>query len=214
MELPDIEYSIPDAVLPDILASGEIPFLAQIAWLQMAAGEREDWASIDQAQLALASILASPQGDGTGTLESEEWLFEYGPVDVNERLVTIQKGEQLVVVMKKGTGGLLRTSWFRSPDGRAIERLLNMSVHPQRQRLPMGYDTSFELAWGASCGTGQLHAMEAGHSYGSVWEFGLGYGYDREPMPQWILQRELEPIPMHLVAVLLQAYLEFGPAPV
>ena len=133
----------------------------------------------------LAALLA-PEDDqrDTASVQGDEWWLELGPVDLDAEIVTLQRDDELVAAIAPRDDGRLRVAVFRPLDASSATSLINLSRPRRRGRQ------------GATCATttgstrrtppasmGQVYSAEAGDSYLSYWQYGLGILHDRTASP-------------------------------
>ena len=108
------------------------------------------------------------------TVEGKDWWLEIGPVDMNGKLVTIQKKEKLVAAIASRDDGRLRVSVFDQLDEKAASMLIALSKIPHPDHGVAMRENNWEYALDNSVGMGHAYAAERGESYLSFWEYGIG----------------------------------------
>jgi hypothetical protein len=192
--LPDLGYPIPLLIIPEVLAaSNALPLELLLFWLQQASRDASrDFRRYEPAMARLAQLLA-PADDlsETASVQGDEWWLELGPVDLDGELVTIQRDDELVAAIKPRADGRLRVAVYRPLDASSAASLINLSRHPDEDGKVNLRDNHWEYAKDASCSMGQVYAAEAGDSYLSYWQFGMGILHDRSESPVFRPQRTL-----------------------
>lgn len=140
-------------------------------------------------------------GGDLKTVSGRNWWLELGPVDLDGELVTIQRGDSLLVAIAPTADGRLRAAVFQPLDAKAIGDLLSLAVtpHPETGDVEMR-ENNWDYALDSSGGMRRAYAQERGESYLSYWQYGLGVGSDGTEVPVWHKQRALRPCPAELVA--------------
>ena len=194
--LPDLGYPIPLLIIPEVLtAPDELSLELLLFWLQQASREASrDFRRYEPAMARLAQLLA-PADDlsETASVQGDEWWLELGPVDLDGELVTIQRDDELVAAIAPRADGRLRVAVYRPLDASSAASLMNLSRHPDEDGKVNLRDNHWEYAKDASCSMGQVYAAEAGDSYLSYWQFGMGILNDRTASPVFHPQRTLTP---------------------
>ena len=175
--LPDIGYPVPIARQMELLTDDHDLDLAELLfWLQQhSSAAAGDFRRYEPAMARLAAPIA-PEDDHRDllTVMGEEWWLELGPVDLDSEIVSVQRDDELVAaIATRDTAGCAPP-----PSGRSTPRVPLGSSHSAQNPHPDGgvcmRDNNWEYAKDASAGMGQVYAAEAGTSYLSDWQFGLG----------------------------------------
>ena len=194
--LPDIGYPVPVERLVDLLTTDHNLDLAELLfWLQQASREASrDFRRFEPAMARLAQLLA-PADDlsETASVQGDEWWLELGPVDLDGELVTIQRDDELVAAIATRNDGRLRAAVYRPLDASSAASLIALAQNPHPDGGVCMRDNNWEYAKDASAGMGQVYAAEAGTSYLSYWQFGLGILHDRTASPVFHPHRTLTP---------------------
>ena len=145
--------------------------------------------------MARLAALVAPEDDHRDllTVMGDEWWLELGPVDLDSEIVTIQRDDELVAAIATRDDGRLRAAAFRPLDAASAARLIALAQNPHPEGGVCMRDNNWEYAKDASAGMGQVYAAEAGTSYLSYWQFGLGILHDRTESPVFRPSRTLEP---------------------
>jgi antitoxin (DNA-binding transcriptional repressor) of toxin-antitoxin stability system len=184
--LPNIGYPVPITRLMELLADDHNLDLAELLfWLQQRSGSAaRDFRRYEPAMARLAQLL-TPADDlsESASVQGDEWWLELGPVDLDGELVTIQRDDELVAAIAPRADGRLRVAVYRPLDASSAASLMNLSRHPDEDGKVNLRDNNWEYAKDASAGMGQVYTAEAGTSYLSYWQFGLGILHDRTESP-------------------------------
>jgi len=213
-QLPDISYRIPKSEVDQLLAgSMDLPFKVMLEGLQEKSENlKKGWKQLEPAIETLSEILAPTHIPEIASVVGENWWLELGPVDLSDELVTIQRENHLIAAMTRRKDGRLRLAVYRPLDAGSVYTLATIGVNPHPDGTVAMRDNNWEYALDASASSiGQMMAAEAGRSYKSYWEKGLGISQDGSEIPEWLQQRELRCRPNHQVAVELGGrFLEYG----
>ena len=206
--LPDIGYPVPANALESILFDGEeLPLALMLRGLQEYSGEEDaPWRSLEPALERLAELLAPEDGREVLSAASERWWLEVGPVDLNAKLVTIQRGDDLVAAVTPREDGRLRVATFRPLDGKSAEYLIGLGLVPQPDGRVCMRENNWEYALDCSAGMGNYYAADRGEAYLSYWEKGLGISSDGSEVPVWRKQVDLVARPAAPVIAELGVY--------
>ncbi|MGV8940022.1 MAG: ADP-ribosylglycohydrolase family protein [Lysobacter sp.] len=185
--LPDIPYPVPGTYLETVLAGdGELPLAALLHGLQHQAGDGEAiWQQIEPAMDRLAELLAPDDPREVIVAQGDDWWLEFGPVDLNTRIVTIQRGGVLVAAITARDDGRLRIAVFRPLDGKSAEMLTALGVTPHPEYGVSMRENNWEYALDSAAGIGNYYAADRGESYRSYWEHGIGISHDGSEVPEW-----------------------------
>ncbi|MBK8337389.1 MAG: hypothetical protein IPL03_12750 [Sterolibacteriaceae bacterium] len=108
--LPDIAYPIASADLKSALdAGGELPLAVMLHGLQVTTRDGStDWKRYEPAMSRLAELLAPDDGRDVISAAGDHWWVEVGPVDLGDKLVTVQRGDDLIAAIAPRDDGRLR----------------------------------------------------------------------------------------------------------
>lgn len=198
--LPSIDYPVPFDAFPALMESGgDVPFEYLLVWMMQYAAADEDWQKYDDALLALMAKVAPPDDRETLSAEGEDFWLEVGPVDLEGDIVTVQRQDRLIAAMTGRPDGRLRICLLSPPEAKTANYLLGLSRKPGPNGLFNMRETNWQLAVESTGGFGSMYAADAGVTYLSRWEFGLGISMTGEKIDPWFGQRQLSRIPSALV---------------
>ena len=207
--LPDCEYPIPSDLLPELIASGEMILPEYLlCWLQeYSSSLSEGWEELEPAMSALLEILAPDDNKMESSAESDTWALTLAPVDLTQKIVTIQRGGRVLAAISPLEDESLRLSIYSPLDANSLRRLCGMSA----KQLNMSYDTNWEVAVVMGNKAYQTClSMDAGQSYTSIWDYGLGFDHNREKVEEYYQQRNIKPVRAAVAAIQLGVYDELG----
>jgi hypothetical protein len=201
--LPDLLYPVPADEL-DALAGckDDLPLSVLLYGLQQSAGDgNSHWKELEAAMRRLAELLA-PADDRTVVIAAgADWWLEIGPVDLNQKVVTVQRGNDLVAAMTPREDGRLRVSAFRPLDAKSAGYLIALSQVPDPEHGVAMRDNNWEYALDGSAANGNNYAADRGEAYLSYWEKGIGFSWDGTEVSKWRSQAKLVPRRPAAVAV-------------
>ena len=195
-ELPDLEYPVPSESFETILSTGNVMFEDMLYWLQdYSSTHPKEWLECESAILRLSELIA-PQEKGPDNLKvaGDNWSLLFSSVDLTKEVVTIQRGDHLIAAIQNAGNGQLMVSAYRPLDCKSVRYLTSLALNPQPDGTVCMRPNNWEYALDCSFGTGNIYAAEAGASYLSYWEFGLGFYKNGSKSEEWSLKQDLEPI--------------------
>ncbi len=212
--LPDIAYPVPLDAVTSGLVDGELPFAVMLHGLQQQSREgAAAWQQLEPAMERLAQIIAPPDDHAVVTASGDEWWIEIGPVDLAQKIVTIQRGQHLVAAIGLRADGRLRVAAFRPLDGKSAEYLVGLAQTPHPEHGVCMRENNWEYALDCSAGNGNFYASQAGESYLSFWEHGIGLSSDLTVVQLWRDQKDLAARKPSVVAAELGVHYSMSAAP-
>ncbi len=201
-DLPDIPYPVSIETINSALeADGELPLAAMLHGLQQLSSKGDtDWLSLEPAMDRLAALLA-PDDDDRDVISAagEEWWIEIGPVDINGKIVTVQRQDKLIAAISSREDGRLRVMAFRQLDAKSADYIIGLSRIPHPKYGVQMRENNWEFACDSAAGMGNNYAYERGEAYLSFWEKGLGKSSDGKILPDWFEQKNLNVrLPAHV----------------
>lgn len=206
--LPDIAYPIASADLQDALTGGgELPLAMMLRGLQEVARDGEtDWKHLEPAMSRLSELLAPEDERDVISAAGDTWWIEIGPVDLGGKLVTVQRGNDLIAAITPRDDGRLRVAVFRPLDAKSAEYLTGLGQAPHPEHGVCMRENNWEYALDCSAGNGNHYAADRGEAYLSYWEKGLGISWDGSDVPEWRKQLDLIARPAARVVTELGVY--------
>ncbi len=177
--LPDILYPVHIDLLEVVAGGGNMPLAALLYGLQQRSREAgHDWKQFDAALERLTTLVAPVDDREVISVSGDNWWLEIGPVDLDCKLVTIQRGEELIAAIIPREDSRLRVAAFRPLDAKSLVYLIELGLKPHPEHgVSMGRN-SWEYALDCSAGMGNAYAADEGKAYLSYWEFGIGIQND------------------------------------
>ena len=206
--LPNIAYPVPGASLLACLAGdGELPLAVLLHGLQQRSGDGDaDWQEMEPAMARLSELLAPADDRKVVSAAGDNWWLELAPVNLDSRLVTIQRGKHLVAAMTAREDGRLRVAVFRTLDAKSAGYLIGLGQISNPETGVCMRENNWEYALDCSAGIGNHYAADRGEAHLSYWEKGLGISWDGSEIPNWRQQKTLVARPVAQVVTELGVY--------
>lgn len=133
--LPIMPYPVFPAALDGVLSDdGELPFAQMLFGLQTFSRDGQaDWQNLEEATDRLATLLAPEDDRPIVTAAGDTWWLEIGPVNLEDKLVTIQRGDKLIAAIQPREDGRLRIAVFRPLDAKSASPLIALGQLPHPQ---------------------------------------------------------------------------------
>lgn len=201
--LPDIAYPIAGADLHAVLTvGGDLPLAMMLHSLQQVARDGEtDWKHLEPAMSRLSELLAPDDERDVISAAGDTWWIEIGPVDLGGKLVTVQRGTDLIAAITPRVDGRLRVAVFRPLDAKSAEYLTGLGQVPHPEHGVCMRENNWEYALDCSAGNGNYYAFDRGEAHLSYWEKGIGISWDGTEVPEWRKQLSLVARPAAQVVV-------------
>jgi len=206
--LPDIPYPITIDDLHTTLNPDEGPPFATLLYNLQKRSEYDcpHWRDLEPAMGRLAELLAPDAHHEILTVASNDWWLEIGPVNLDTKIVTVQRENLLIAAINPREDGRLRIATYRPLDAGSASRLIALGQNPHPEGGVCYRENNWEYALDCSVGTGNLYRFEAGDAHLSYWEHGIGIHNDGTHDPKWRDMLNLTPRPAIHVMVELGIY--------
>ena len=194
--LPDIPYPVAAEDLHAAISEdGELPLELLLFGLQQQsrAGDAP-WQLLEPAMDRLAELLTPDDPRDVLSAAGDTWWLEVGPVDLSEKLVTVQRGDDLIAAIRPREDGRLRVAVYRPLDAKSAHYLIGLGLRPHPVHGVNMRENNWEYALDCSAGMGNFYAAERGEAYLSHWLQGLGERRG-EAFPHWTAQLGRAPRP-------------------
>ena len=194
------QFGLPDILFPmsletfeaTISGDGGWPFASMLFHLQQRSGDGSaNWIELEPAMDRLAQILSPDDPRPVLSATGEDWWVALGPVDLRSKIVTIQRGENLIAAISPTTNGELQVSTFRPLDAKSARYIIKMAHKPDPEHGVSMRENNWEYALDCSAGNGNFYAFDRGEAYLSYWEHGVGLMADRSIDHDWFAMRHL-----------------------
>lgn len=211
--LPDIIYPFPllEFNAPAIDA-GDLPLAAMLYGLQHRAEGSASWMTLEEAMDRLTYLLTSDRDRTTVAAVGKHWWLEIGSVDLNGKLVTIQRENSLIAAVSPREDGRLRVAVFRPLDAQSARHLVALGQIPHPEHGVCMRENNWEYALDCAAANGNFYSADRGEAYLSFWEKGLGISQDDAEIHPWRAQNELVARRAALVATELAVHHAGHPA--
>lgn len=212
--LPDLAYPVPRAALEAILSDdGKLSFEWILLGLQARARDGQAaWRELEPAISRLADLMTLGDERETVVVQGDEWWLEIGPVDLGQRIVTIQRDDCLVAAVCPRPDGHLRVAAYRPLEGKSAQYLVSASLRPHPEYGVNMRENNWEYLLDASSSSASFYAAERGEAYLSRWDDGLGIQWDGQVVDHWQAQRHLVACRSAAVAAQLRVHDMLGKA--
>jgi len=174
--LPNINYPIPTASIKQVLDSYEDVCLQDILyWLQVySASLKKDWESLEPALLRLSEIVATGDDESEGNIYTSEFYLNIRQIDIRSEVITINRGEKILVAIQPYLNFTLSISVFHPIDAKAISYLIDLGRIPHPDYGVDMRENNWEYALDmAAPKASSMYAKERGESHLSYWKNGL-----------------------------------------
>ncbi len=190
--LPDIPYEVPSAYFEHAGSDFDEPPLAAMlfALQQRAAHGQADWLKLVPAMNALVLALQNSGWVGMSRIKGAGFTIHLDEIDLDSYCIGVHRRGRIVAVLAEAGGGRVKAQLFHPPCARTIETLIAFSRNADENgKLPY-YGTPWQSAEDTAASNSQYYAAEAGRTYLAPWHFGVGIGWDKAPMAEWMAARE------------------------
>lgn len=211
--LPDVPYEVPSAYFKHHGLDPSAPPLAAMlfALQQRAADGNADWLKLKPAMDALVLALQKSGWVGTSTINGPNFTIELDQIDLDSYCIGVHRRGRIVAVLAEAGEGRVKAQLFHPPCERTIETLIAFSYNADENgKLPY-FGTPWQSAEDTAASNSQYYAAEAGRTYLAPWHYGVGLGWDKAPMAEWIAAREqMRPWPVDpaSAAIAIDAYVQ------
>jgi len=191
--LPNIGYPVPSRLLPWLLTAGdELPLAFLLYCLQVhSTSTGDDWAVLEPAMDRLSVLLTVKEAPTGMIVVGEDWGMELGLVDLDGKIVTIQRDDQLIAAIAPRADGALRVATYRPLDTKSAQYLTDLARHPGPEGMAQRQDNWEYTVDASAAGARHYYAAERHESYLSYWEFGIGRFSDGATSEVYLPQRLL-----------------------
>ena len=193
--LPIIAYPLTMEALQRAIGNqGELPHADMLFGLQLRSREgTADWQSLEPALDRLAELVAPEDPREVIDVAGDTWWLEIGPVDLGQKIVTIQRNDLLIAAICPRDDGRLRIASYRPLDAKSVDYLIGLCVNPHPTHGVYMRENNWEYALDCSAGMGNLYAFDRGEAHISCWEHGIGISNTGEVDAHWRAMLDLAP---------------------
>lgn len=206
--LPKQEYYIPnEALIASISNQGSLPPELLLHGLQAKLEEKDtDKNTLFPGMLALFDVLYQPELENETGTEGNNWSVKYGLINLaTEEIITIQRQDRLLAAFRQEGTNLIMCAYEPLDDGAlAIVKGICMDVDYMAKETIA--EKKLRYAAHRSGSFGQMYSADAGSSYLSYWQYGLGTSNNGEKIAPWDAQVTLQVIPTMHIGTQLQIH--------
>ena len=209
--LPDILYEVPKVYFDHVGVDLDHPPLAAMlfALQKRAAHEKADWLKLAPAMDALVHALLNYGSPGMTIIDRPDFTVMLDQIDLDGDVIAIQRRDRIVAVLAQAPGGRVKAQLFHPPCAGTIEMLISLSYNADADGNLPYYGSHWDSAQGTAASTSQFYASMAGRTYLAPWDFGVGLGWDKQPIEEWVHARSLLkpwPVDQALGAIAINAF--------
>ncbi|MFN5823062.1 MAG: hypothetical protein ACK44T_03445, partial [Sphingomonadales bacterium] len=191
--LPDIPYEVPKLYLDHVGIDLDAPPLAAMLFaLQKRAEDgKADWLKLAPAMDALVMALFNQGGAPMVTIERADFTIMLDEIDLDENVIAIQRQGRIIAVLAQAEHGRVKAQLFHPPCARTIEMLIGFSRNADANGTLPYHGSPWNSVENAAAGNGQTYAFMDGRTYLAPWSFGVGLGWDQQPIDEWVYARSM-----------------------
>jgi hypothetical protein len=211
--LPHIAYPVPMDALGQVGGTNsDIDFGQMLYWCQEFCSQKPSkWLDLESAMQRLVEIIAPEEPASLIEVGADFWALHAGIVDLDSKIVTIQRNNDLVAATVPYEDGTLVWSVYRPLDAQSLKKMILLSRRPHPEHGVQMRENNWEFALDASAQGGSFYASVEGKAYLSYWAGGLGVYADQTENDAYKAQRNLTAMPPNQVAAQLGVYFQFCP---
>jgi ADP-ribosylglycohydrolase len=185
--LPDIPYPLPISFLEESLSNGEeVSFSAMLFGLQVKSEQDcDNWRQYEEAMARLAELAAPDDDRKSVEAAGDNWWLEIGPVDLNSKIVTVQRDGELIAAIAPREDGRLRVAVYRPLDAKSASYLMESALLPGPDGDVFYRENNWEYVLDHSVTLGNAYASREGAAYLSYWECGIGLDSNKSEVKEW-----------------------------
>jgi len=196
--LPDIPYEVPKLYLDHVGIDLDAPPLAAMLFaLQKRAEDgKTDWLKLAPAMDALVMALLNCGWSQMVTMGHGDFTIMLDEIDLDENVIAIQRQGRIIAILAQAEHGRVKAQLFHPPCARTIEMLIGFSRNADANGTLPYHGSPWNSVEDAAAGNGQIYAAMDGRTYLAPWSFGVGLGWDQQPIDEWVRARSvLKPWP-------------------
>ncbi len=206
--LPNQEFYIPkEALFASVNALGILPPELLLHGLQLKLGEKDiNPKELHPAIFRLFEMLYEPELENETGTEGNNWSFVYGDIDLaKDEIVTIQRQDRLLAAFRQHGPNLVMCA-YEPLDDDALSLTKGICMDFDGMSKEIIAENKLKYAAHRAGSFGQMYSADAGNSYLSYWQYGLGKSNTGEETATWVSQVGLQAIPAMHVGTQLQVH--------
>jgi ADP-ribosylglycohydrolase len=207
-QLPNQEYYLPrEALLAGLDEKGSLQPELLLHGLQCKLAKNDvDPNLLYPAMFALFETFYEAELENENGTEGNNWSVKYGDIDLaTEEIVTIQRQNRLLAAFKQDGPNLVICT-YEPLDDDSLSSIKDICQDVDEMAKETVTDKKLQYAARRSNGFGQMYAADAGKSYVSYWQHGLGISNDGTLVEPWSQQINLKAIPSMHIGTQLQVH--------
>jgi ADP-ribosylglycohydrolase/5-methylcytosine-specific restriction endonuclease McrBC regulatory subunit McrC len=169
-------------------------------------GYRQFEAEMDR----LAALLTTEKDQLVTTVAGDDWWLEVGPVNLDSKIVTIQRCDELIAAITARDDGRLRVAVFRPLDAKSADYLIGLGQAPHPDGGVCIRENNWEYALDCAAGAGNSYSADRGEAYLSFWDNGIGINPDGTENQVYHPCKDLSPRCTTVVVTELGVYCELS----
>jgi ADP-ribosylglycohydrolase len=207
-QLPEQEYYLPtEALFASVSENSNMRPELLLHGMQLKLSEpNADFRLIHTAMFALFNTLYEVSLETETKTEGNNWSLKYGDIDLaNDEIVTIQRQNRLLAAFRQEGPDLIMCA-YEPLDDQALSKIKSICQDVDKMVNETVAEKKLQYAAHLSSGFGQMYAADAGRSYLSYWQHGLGVCNDGTLAEIWHKQAGLKSIPHMHIGTQLQVH--------
>jgi hypothetical protein len=149
--LPDCSYPIPTTLLSQIKRSDDLSLeLLMFGLQERSQDDSKSWKEYEPRIDRLAELIAKDEGRNEIVAIGNNWWLEIRLVDLNRKIVTIQRSDELIAALSPTSDGRLRVSAFRALDAKSLRYSISLGQVPHPEAGVCMRENNWEYALDSS----------------------------------------------------------------
>lgn len=197
LSLPSQDYFLPTETLKaGLIDIDRIPKELLLHGLQLKMAEkRGNYKEHHESVLSLCNLFNDAGVEDETFVEGDNWTVLYGNIDlVSDEIVTIQRNDELLAALKQ-EGEHLVISVYQPLDDFALTKIRAICEDIDKMTGEAIGRNKLRYAAHRASSFAQSYASDAGQSYLSYWQYGLGVSHNGDIIEPWRRQTSLNPLP-------------------
>ncbi|GAA6171504.1 hypothetical protein NBRC116592_11740 [Colwellia sp. KU-HH00111] len=197
LNIPEQEYFLPKQIFKSGLTNIEnIPKELLLQGIQLRMSEKGcNYKDQHKAILSLCNLFNDQGIEEENFVEGENWTALYGDINLAiDEIVTIQRNDELLAAFKQKDEHLL-ICVYQPLDDNALNKIRAICENVDQMTGELIGRNKLQYAAHRAGSISQSYASDAGQSYLSYWQYGLGISHDVSSLEVWRKQTSLNPLP-------------------
>jgi ADP-ribosylglycohydrolase len=196
LNIPEQEYFLPKQIFKAGLTNIEnIPKELLLHGIQLRMSEKGcNYKEQHKAILALCNLFNDQGVEEESFFESDTCTVLYGDIDLAiDEIVTVQRNDELLAALKQ-VGEHLVISVYQPLDDSALNKIRAICENVDQMTGELIGRNKLQYAAHRAGSVSQSYSADAGESYLSYWQSGLGISHDGSSLEVWRKQTSLNPL--------------------